>query len=79
MKTGDYINALIQEVMEGLTPKELKGKQLLTLYIFQRKGEKWISLCDKPEDKSEKISSWVNENKDADWSESLKECGTEVF
>lgn len=79
MKTGDYINGLVQDIISNLALKEMrdKAKHWLTLYIFQREGDEWISLSDELNDTNEQVLTWVNKRDDEEW-EIPKECGTGV-
>lgn len=76
MKTGDYINEILQDTISSLALKEMKekAKRWLTLYIFLKKDECWISLCEES-DESESISEWVNQRAGENWSEILIEYG----
>lgn len=81
MKTGDYINGLVQEIIGGLAPENMrdKVKHSLTLYIFQRENDKWKSLCDEPKEANQRVLAWVNKRSEEEWSGTLKECRTGVL
>lgn len=79
MKTGDYINGLVQDIISNLAPKEMrdKAKHWLTLFIFQREGDEWIPLSDELNDINERVLAWVNKRDNEEWG-TPKECGTGV-
>lgn len=77
MKTDDYINDLLQNIISDLAPKEMKeeAKRWFTLHIFQREGNCWKSLCDEMDYTEISLLDWVNQRVGEKWSETLKEYG----
>lgn len=82
MKTGDYINEILQEIISKLAPEGMKeeARHWFTLHIFQREDDSWKFLCDKEdgveaEDTEECVLDWVNQRAGEKWKGKTEECG----
>lgn len=83
MKTGDYINEMLQDIISNLAPKGMKeeAKHWFMLHIFQRKDDCWKFLCDetddvKAEDTEKCVLDWVNQRAGEKWEGKTEEYGS---
>lgn len=83
MKTDDYINEILQDIISKLAPEGMKeeARHWFTLHIFQRKDDCWKFLCDKEdgveaEDTEKCVLDWVNQRAGKKWEGKTAEYGS---